>query len=240
MKEKIQQLREELNQHNYNYYVLDNPTISDYEFDQKLKELQTLEQTYPEFYDENSPTVRVGGTITKSFPTVVHEYRMYSLDNSYSKEDLEEWEQRIIKTLGSDQINFTCELKYDGASIDLLYENGKLKQATTRGDGIQGDDITANVRTIRSVPLQLKGDYPERFYIRGEIVMPKKAFENLNKERIAAGEDPFMNPRNTASGSLKLQDTSEVAKRGLDCLLYFLVGNTGVKSQFESLEKARE
>ena len=240
MKEKIQQLREELNQHNYNYYVLDNPTISDYEFDQKLKELQALEQAHPEFYDENSPTVRVAGTITKSFPTVVHEYRMYSLDNSYSKEDLEEWEQRIIKTLGSDQINFTCELKYDGASIDLLYENGKLKQATTRGDGIQGDDITANVRTIRSVPLQLKGDYPERFYIRGEIVMPKKAFENLNKERIAAGEDPFMNPRNTASGSLKLQDTAEVAKRGLDCLLYFLVVNTGVKSQFESLEKARE
>ena len=240
MKEKIQQLREELNEHNYNYYVLDNPTISDYEFDQKLKELQALEQAYPEFYDENSPTVRVGGSVTKSFPTVVHEYRMYSLDNSYSKEDLEEWEQRIIKTLGSDQINFTCELKYDGASIDLLYENGKLKQATTRGDGIQGDDITANVRTIRSVPLQLKGDYPERFYIRGEIVMPKKAFENLNKERIAAGEDPFMNPRNTASGSLKLQDTAEVAKRGLDCLLYFLVVNTGVKSQFESLEKARE
>jgi len=217
MKEKIQQLREELNEHNYNYYVLDNPTISDYEFDQKLKELQALEQAYPEFYDENSPTVRVGGSVTKSFPTVVHEYRMYSLDNSYSKEDLEEWEQRIIKTLGRDQINFTCELKYDGASIDLLYENGKLKQATTRGDGIQGDDITANVRTIRSVPLQLKGDYPERFYIRGEIVMPKKAFENL-----------------------KLQDTAEVAKRGLDCLLYFLVGNTGVKSQFESLEKARE
>lgn len=240
MKEKIQQLREELNEHNYNYYVLDNPTISDYEFDQKLKELQALEQAYPEFYDENSPTVRVGGSVTKSFPTVVHEYRMYSLDNSYSKEDLEEWEQRIIKTLGSDQINFTCELKYDGASIDLLYENGKLKQATTRGDGIQGDDITANVRTIRSVPLQLKGDYPERFYIRGEIVMPKKAFENLNKERIAAGEDPFMNPRNTASGSLKLQDTAEVAKRGLDCLLYFLVGNTAIKSQFESLEKARE
>ena len=240
MKEKIQQLREELNQHNYNYYVLDNPTISDYEFDQKLKELQALEQAHPEFYDENSPTIRVGGTITKSFPTVVHEYRMYSLDNSYSKEDLEEWEQRIIKTLGSDQINFTCELKYDGASIDLLYENGKLKQATTRGDGIQGDDITANVRTIRSVPLQLKGDYPERFYIRGEIVMPKKAFENLNKERMLAGEDPFMNPRNTASGSLKLQDTSEVAKRGLDCLLYFLVGNIDVKSQFEGLEKARE
>lgn len=240
MKEKIQQLRDELNQHNYNYYVLDTPTISDYEFDQKLKELQALEQAHPEFYDENSPTVRVGGSITKNFPTVVHEYRMYSLDNSYSKEDIEEWEQRIIKTLGTDDISFTCELKYDGASIDLLYEDGKLKQATTRGDGIQGDDITANVRTIGSVPLQLRGDYPQRFYIRGEIVMPKKAFERLNQERVAAGEDPFMNPRNTASGSLKLQDTAEVAKRGLDCLLYFLVGDTGIATQFESLEKARE
>lgn len=240
MKEKIQQLRDELNRHNYNYYVLDTPTISDYEFDQKLKELQALEQAHPEFYDENSPTVRVGGSITKNFPTVVHEYRMYSLDNSYSKEDIEEWEQRIIKTLGTDDISFTCELKYDGASIDLLYEDGKLKQATTRGDGIQGDDITANVRTIGSVPLQLRGDYPQRFYIRGEIVMPKKAFERLNQERVAAGEDPFMNPRNTASGSLKLQDTAEVAKRGLDCLLYFLVGDTGIATQFESLEKARE
>lgn len=240
MKEKIQQLRDELNQHNYNYYVLDTPTISDYEFDQKLKELQVLEQAHPEFYDENSPTVRVGGSITKNFPTVVHEYRMYSLDNSYSKEDIEEWEQRIIKTLGTDDISFTCELKYDGASIDLLYEDGKLKQATTRGDGIQGDDITANVRTIGSVPLQLRGDYPQRFYIRGEIVMPKKAFERLNQERVAAGEDPFMNPRNTASGSLKLQDTAEVAKRGLDCLLYFLVGDTDIATQFESLEKARE
>ena len=240
MKEKIQQLRDELNQHNYNYYVLDTPTISDYEFDQKLKELQALEQAHPEFYDENSPTVRVGGSITKNFPTIVHEYRMYSLDNSYSKEDIEEWEQRIIKTLGTDDISFTCELKYDGASIDLLYEDGKLKQATTRGDGIQGDDITANVRTIGSVPLQLRGDYPQRFYIRGEIVMPKKAFERLNQERVAAGEDPFMNPRNTASGSLKLQDTAEVAKRGLDCLLYFLVGDTGIATQYESLEKARE
>lgn len=240
MKEKIQQLRDELNQHNYNYYVLDTPTISDYEFDQKLKELQALEQAHPEFYDENSPTVRVGGSITKNFLTVVHEYRMYSLDNSYSKEDIEEWEQRIIKTLGSEDISFTCELKYDGASIDLLYEDGKLKQATTRGDGIQGDDITANVRTIGSVPLQLRGDYPQRFYIRGEIVMPKKAFERLNQERVAAGEDPFMNPRNTASGSLKLQDTAEVAKRGLDCLLYFLVGDIGIATQFESLEKARE
>lgn len=240
MKNKIEQLRNELNLHNYNYYVLDNPTISDYEFDQKLKELQELEQAYPEFFDENSPTVRVGGSITKNFKTVAHEFRMYSLDNSYSKEDLEDWEKRIIKALGSDNIAFTCELKYDGASVDLLYENGKLTQATTRGDGIQGDEITANVRTIRSVPLQLKGDFPQRFHIRGEIILPKKGFEQMNKERIEAGEDPYMNPRNTASGSLKLQDTAEVAKRPLDCLLYSLVGNLGIRSQFEGLQKASE
>ena len=176
MKERIEQLRAELNQHNYNYYILDAPTISDYEFDQKLKELQVLENAHPEFYDENSPTVRVGGTITKNFKTVVHEFRMYSLDNSYSKEDLEDWEGRILKTLGNDQLSFVCELNYDGASIDLLYEKGRLAQATTRGDGIQGDEITANVRTIRSVPLQLRGDFPEHFHIRGEIVLPKKGF----------------------------------------------------------------
>lgn len=240
IKTKIEQLRNELNQHNYNYYVLDNPTISDYEFDQKLKELQDLEKKYPEFFDENSPTVRVGGTITKNFKTIPHEFRMYSLDNSYSKEDLEDWEKRIIKALGSDNIQFTCELKYDGASVDLLYENGKLTQATTRGDGFQGDEITANVRTIGSVPLQLKGDFPEKFHIRGEIILPKKGFEQINKERIEQGEEPYMNPRNTASGSLKLQDTSEVARRPLDCLLYALVGNSSVKTQFEGLQKARE
>ena len=155
IKIKIEQLRAELNQHNYNYYILDNPTISDYEFDLKLKELQELEKTHPEFYDENSPTVRVGGTITKNFKTIAHEFRMYSLDNSYSKEDLEDWEKRVIKAIGTDKIAFTCELKYDGASVSLYYENGKLIQATTRGDGFQGDEITANVRTIRSVPLQL-------------------------------------------------------------------------------------
>lgn len=240
IKNKIEQLRNELNSHNYNYYVLDNPTISDYEFDQKLKELQDLERRYPEFFDENSPTVRVGGSITKNFKTITHEFRMYSLDNSYSKEDLEDWEKRIIKALGSDKISFTCELKYDGASVDLLYENGKLTQATTRGDGFQGDEITANVRTIRSVPLQLKGDFPQKFHIRGEIILPKKGFEQMNKERIEAGEDPYMNPRNTASGSLKLQDTAEVAKRPLDCLLYSLVGSLGIDSQYNSLQKARE
>ncbi|WP_155283585.1 NAD-dependent DNA ligase LigA [Capnocytophaga felis] len=240
MKTKIEQLRTELNQHNYNYYILDNPTISDYEFDLKLQELQELERNHPEFYDENSPTVRVGGTITKNFKTIVHEFRMYSLDNSYSKEDLEDWEKRVIKAIGTDKIAFTCELKYDGASVSLHYENGKLVQATTRGDGFQGDEITANVRTIRSVPLQLQGNYPEKFHIRGEIILPKKGFEQMNKERVEAGDDPYMNPRNTASGSLKLQDTAEVAKRPLDCLLYSLIGNTGISTQYEGLQKARE
>lgn len=239
IKNQIEQLRNELNQHNYSYYVLDNPIISDYEFDQKLMELQLLENQHPEFFDSNSPTVRVGGTITKNFNTITHEFRMYSLDNSYSKEDLEEWEKRIIKLSGSQNLSFTCELKYDGASVDLLYEKGKLTQATTRGDGFQGDEITANVRTIKSVPLVLQNDFPERFHIRGEIILPKKGFEEMNKERIEAGEDPYMNPRNTASGSLKLQDTSEVAKRPLDCLLYALVGSVNIKTQYEGLEKAR-
>lgn len=240
--EQIQNLRKELNEHNYNYYVLDNPTISDYEFDQKLKELQLLENQYPEYYEANSPSVRVGGEITKNFPTVTHEFRMYSLDNSYSKEELEEWEKRILKNLGENNVSFVCELKYDGASIDLTYEKGILVQALTRGDGIQGDNITTNVKTIKSIPLVLKGnDFPERFHIRGEIIILKEGFEKMNAERIAEGEDPFMNPRNTASGSLKLQDSSEVAKRPLDCLLYYLVGDSlPISTQFEGLEKARE
>ena len=240
--EQIQNLRKKLNEHNYNYYVLDNPTISDYEFDQKLKELQLLENQHPEYYDANSPSVRVGGEITKNFPTVTHEFRMYSLDNSYSKEELEEWEKRILKNLGENNVSFVCELKYDGASIDLTYEKGVLVQALTRGDGIQGDNITTNVKTIKSIPLVLKGnDFPERFHIRGEIIILKEGFEKMNAERIAEGEDPFMNPRNTASGSLKLQDSSEVAKRPLDCLLYYLVGDSlPISTQFEGLEKARE
>ena len=239
--EKIQTLREELNQHNYNYYVLDTPSISDYEFDQKLKALQELEKQYPQYNEPNSPSVRVGGQITKNFPTVTHEFRMYSLDNSYSKEELEEWEKRVLKLLGTEKVSFVCELKYDGASIDLTYRQGKLVQATTRGDGIQGDEITANVRTIGSVPLTLRGDYPEDFHIRGEIIILKEGFKKMNEQRIAEGEDPYMNPRNTASGSLKLQDTTEVAKRPLDCLLYYVVGNNlPIHTQFESLQKARE
>ncbi|TRO67011.1 NAD-dependent DNA ligase LigA [Christiangramia sabulilitoris] len=237
---KIQELRRELQQHNYNYYVLDKPEISDYEFDIKLKELQELEEKHPEFDDPNSPTKRVGGEVTKNFKTVVHDHRMYSLSNSYSKEELEEWETRIRKVVDGN-LQYVCELKYDGASISLTYVNGVLEKAVTRGDGFQGDDVTNNVKTIRSVPLKLKGDFPEKFHIRGEIVLPYEGFAKMNAERVEIGEEPYANPRNTASGSLKLQDSAEVAKRPLECLLYSIVGeNTGVKSQFQGLEKARE
>ena len=236
----IQNLREELNQHNHNYYVLDQPTISDLEFDVKLKQLQDLETQYPDFFDENSPTQRVGGTVTKNFATVTHDYRMYSLDNSYSKEDLVEWENRIQKVLGNVSLEYVCELKYDGASISITYENGKLKRAVTRGDGFQGDDVTNNIKTIKSIPLQLKGNYPDKFDIRGEIILPFAGFEKMNQELIDIGETPYSNPRNTASGSLKLQDSSEVSKRPLDCLLYFIIGqNLPISSQIESLESAR-
>ncbi len=237
---QINILRDELRQHNYNYYVLDNPVISDFDFDIKLKELQVLEEKNPEFYDASSPTLRVGGEVTKNFKTIVHTQRMYSLDNSYSKDDLLDWEKRIKKLVDGD-IQYICELKYDGASISLTYENGKLKQAVTRGDGFQGDDVTANIKTIKSVPLQLKGDYPELFDIRGEIVLPFKGFHKMNEERLALGEEPYRNPRNTASGSLKLQDSAEVAKRPLECLLYNIKGERlEITSQFDNLKKARD
>ena len=236
----IQNLREELNQHNYNYYVLDQPMISDLEFDVKLKQLQDLENKNPDFFDENSPTQRVGGAITKNFTTVAHDYRMYSLDNSYSKEDLIEWENRIQKVLGNVPLEYVCELKYDGASISITYENGKLKRAVTRGDGFQGDDVTNNIKTIKSIPLQLTGNYPDKFDIRGEIILPFAGFERMNQELIDIGETPYSNPRNTASGSLKLQDSAEVSKRPLDCLLYFIMGqNLPISSQIESLDSAR-
>jgi DNA ligase (NAD+) len=206
----------------------------------KLAQLQNLENQHPEFFDESSPTQRVGGAITKNFETVPHEHRMYSLDNSYSKEDLLEWEKRIQKVLGEVSLEYTCELKYDGASISITYENGKFKRAVTRGDGFQGDDVTNNIKTIKSVPLQLKGNYPPKFDVRGEIILPFAGFEKMNQELIEIGETPYSNPRNTASGSLKLQDSTEVAKRPLDCLLYFLIGNQlPFNSQFESLESAR-
>ena len=241
IQQTIQELREELNVHNHNYYVLDQATISDFEFDQKLKQLQELENAHPEYSDENSPTQRLGGTITKNFKTTPHDHRMYSLDNSYSKDDLTEWEKRIQKVLGNVALDYTCELKYDGASISISYENGKLVSAVTRGDGFQGDDVTNNIKTIKSIPLHLKGnDYPQKFAVRGEIILPFAGFEKMNQELVEIGETPYSNPRNTASGSLKLQDSTEVAKRPLECLLYFLISNNlTTDSQFESLEKAR-
>ena len=238
-KEQIFKLREELSQHNHSYYVLDEPSITDFEFDVKLKQLQALELNYPELYDASSPTLRVGGEVTKNFETIVHAQRMYSLDNSYSKEDLMDWEVRLRKMVDG-PIAYACELKYDGASISLTYENGLLVQALTRGDGTQGDNVTANIKTIKSVPLKLQGDYPDKFEIRGEIVLPFSGFKALNEEKIAAGEEPYKNPRNTASGSLKLQNSVEVARRPLECLLYSIVGeNTGIQTQFDNLEKAR-
>ncbi len=241
IQQTIQSLREELNLHNHNYYVLDHPTISDFEFDLKLKQLQDLENKYPEFFDANSPTQRVGGTITKNFKTIPHEYRMYSLDNSYSKEDLVDWVNRLQKVLGNVELEFTCELKYDGASISITYEDGKLIRAVTRGDGFQGDEVTNNIKTIKSIPLQLKGtDFPSKFDIRGEIILPFAGFEKMNQDLIEIGETPYSNPRNTASGSLKLQDSAEVAKRPLECLPYFLIGkNLPFDTQYQSLEAAR-
>lgn len=236
---KIKTLREELRKHNYSYYVLDEATISDYEFDLKLKELQELELKHPEFYDANSPTQRVGGEITKNFNTLTHKNRMYSLDNSYSKEDILDWEKRIQKILGDVDMEFTCELKYDGASINLTYEEGSFVKAVTRGDGFMGDDVTANVRTIRSIPLKLKGETMPFFEIRGEIILPLQGFEQMNKERVEAGEDPYRNPRNTASGSLKLQDSAEVANRPLDCLLYQVVTDENpYATHYETLKHA--
>ncbi|MDY3345152.1 NAD-dependent DNA ligase LigA [Riemerella anatipestifer] len=241
IKTKIEELREKLHQHNYNYYVLDTPSISDYEFDVMLEELKELELAYPEFADNNSPTQRVGGNITKNFPTVEHRHRMYSLDNSYNFEDLSDWQNRLIKSLDTTDIEYVAELKYDGASISILYENGAFKQAVTRGDGFQGDEITANVKTISDIPLKIKGEYPNTFYIRGEIYLTKKHFNLINKAREKEGLDLFMNPRNTASGSLKMQDSTEVRKRKLSAVLYQVVAeDTPVKTHWELLEQTKD
>ena len=239
IQKKIEDLRTQLHQHNYNYYTLDEPTISDFEFDTLLKELQELEEQHPEYHDANSPTLRVGGEVTKNFPTVRHQFRMYSLDNSYDFNDLEDWEKRIQKAV-NEPVEFVAELKYDGASISILYENGLLKEAVTRGDGFQGDEITPNVRTISDIPLQLKGDYPQRFFIRGEIYLTRKNFEKINRRREEEGFDPFMNPRNTASGSLKIQDSAEVRKRGLSSVLYqFISEENPAKTHWELLQKTK-
>ena len=239
IKGQILALRKVLHDHNYRYYVLDEPTISDYEFDQSLRELAALEKQYPEYYDPNSPTLRVGGGITKDFPTVVHEHPMYSLDNAYSQQELIDWEKRVQKGLGTDQVSYTCELKYDGASISLTYDHGVLEKAVTRGDGTQGDDVTQNIRTIPTVPLELRGNFKERFAIRGEIILPIDGFNKMNEQRIAEGEEPYRNPRNTASGSLKLQDSALVAARPLQCFLYQMIANrTLFSTQIESLQAA--
>lgn len=240
VKDKIIQLRKALHEHNYLYYILDAPKISDFEFDQMLSSLQELEHQYPEFSDPNSPTQRVGGGVTKNFRTQAHRYPMYSLSNTYSKAELMQWVGRVEKALGDEKFEFTCELKYDGASISLTYEEGKFLRGLTRGDGAQGDDVSLNLRTIPTIPLELKGDYPDFFEIRGEIVLPFEGFKAMNEQRIQLGEEPFMNPRNTASGSLKLQDSRLVADRPLECFLYALVGeDLGVDSQILGLEKAR-
>lgn len=223
VKEQIERLRIELNQHNYNYYVLSSPTISDFEFDQKLKELQQLEERYPEFNDPNSPTQRVGSDLKNEFKQVFHKYPMLSLGNTYSEGEVLDFYERTRKALNED-FEIVCELKYDGTSISLTYKEGKLVQAVTRGDGEKGDDVTENVKTIRSVPLVLQGDYPAEFEIRGEILMPWEVFERLNSERDKQGEPLFANPRNAASGTIKLQNSNEVAKRTLDAYLYYMLG----------------
>ena len=223
MLERITALREQLNNYNYHYYVLSQPLVSDFEFDKLLAELQRLEEENPQFFDPNSPTQRVGSDINQNFTQVKHEYPMLSLGNTYNEGEVADFYNRVAKALNA-PFEIVCELKYDGTSISLTYENGSLVRAVTRGDGEKGDDVTANVRTIRSIPLKLQGEYPEKFEIRGEILMPWKVFEALNKEREAQEEPLFANPRNAASGSLKLQNASEVAKRKLDAYLYYMLG----------------
>lgn len=240
VKNKIIHLRKIINEHNYCYYVLNKPIISDYEFDILLQELIEYEKNYPEFYDSFSPSQRVGGEITKNFNQIKHTYPMLSLGNTYSYEDIKDFDDRIKKTLFEDY-EYVCELKFDGLSVGLTYVNGKLKHAVTRGDGEQGDDITTNIKTIKSIPLQLNGnDYPAEFEIRGEIFMPHSSFIRLNKEREENDELPFANPRNAASGSIKMQDSKEVANRGLDCFFYHIIGeNLPYSSHYENLKKAK-
>ncbi len=240
IKHQINTLREELHRHNYQYYVLSAPTISDYEFDQKLAQLAQLEASHPELYDPNSPTQRVGSDLTKSFRQVEHRYPMLSLSNTYSEQEVQEFYTRIVKLLGTDDFEVVCELKFDGTSISLTYENGMLLRAVTRGDGTVGDDVTANVRTIKSIPLVLTGDdIPTLFEIRGEILMPWQVFENLNIERQEQGEQLFANPRNAASGTLKQQDPKVVASRKLDAYLYYMMGdNLPCATHADNLAKA--
>ena len=241
VEQRIASLREQINKHNHLYYVLSSPAITDYEFDLLLKELETLEKQYPQFDDPLSPTRRVGGDITKGFKQIVHRYPMLSLSNTYSFEEIEDFDRRVRKVIGDD-VTYVCELKYDGVAIGLTYVKGRLVSAVTRGDGTKGDDVTTNIKTIRSIPLVLHGtDYPDEFEIRGEIILPRKSFDKMNEERLDVGDEPFANPRNAASGSIKLQDSAEVAKRNLDCYLYYMPGeNLSFSNHYQNMEMARE
>jgi DNA ligase (NAD+) len=238
-RQRIEELKEELNRHNFKYYVENQPEISDQEFDRKMRELADLEAKYPEFADPDSPTMRVGSDLTQEFEQVQHKYPMLSLSNTYSEQELRDFHNRIVRQAG-ENFRYVCELKYDGTSISLTYVNGQLQRAVTRGDGTVGDDVTRNVRTIRSVPLKLKGNFLSEFEIRGEIFMPIEGFKRLNREKEKAGEPPFANPRNAAAGSLKLQNSSLVAKRPLDCFLYYLLAEElPTDSHYENLMLAK-
>jgi len=239
--DRIKFLRNTIEEHNYKYYVLSQPSISDYDFDMLLKELIALESSYPEFFDINSPTQRVGGSVTKEFETVKHRYPMLSLGNTYSAEELNAFDERVKKLIGS-SFEYVCELKFDGVAINLIYINGILSKAVTRGDGVNGDDVTSNVKTIKSIPLKLKGNnYPDEFEIRGEIIMPRKSFDDLNTLRLQNNEQAFANPRNAASGSLKLQDSALVSKRNLDCFLYHILGALlPYNNHYDNLRTARK
>ncbi|MFR9672840.1 MAG: NAD-dependent DNA ligase LigA, partial [Rikenellaceae bacterium] len=238
MQERIEELRERLNHYNYKYYVLAQPEISDRQFDQLLRELSDLEAAHPEFADPNSPTQRVGSDLTSEFESVEHRFAMLSLGNTYSMQELSDFVSRVEKEVG--EVEFVCELKFDGTAISLTYEGGELVRAVTRGDGVRGDDVTRNVRTIRSIPLSLRGEgWPEMFEIRGEIVLPFAAFDRLNEERESNGEQPFANVRNAAAGSLKQQSSAVVGRRGLDCMLYQVVGRDQLfDSHWDSLAAA--
>jgi DNA ligase (NAD+) len=245
---RIKELSSEIEIHNHNYYVNDKPTISDFEFDKLLEELIALENQFPELLLSTSPSQRVGGAITKEFKSVKHTYPMLSLSNSYSTEDMIDFDRRVQEGLGlqsadlfsSGAVKYVCELKFDGLSIGLNYTNGELTQAVTRGDGVQGDDVTTNAKTIRSIPLKLKGNFPSSFEIRGEIFMPRTVFDEINREREEIGESPLANPRNAASGTMKMQDSSVVASRRLDCFVYYMLGEeVPFKSHFENLNAAK-
>lgn len=238
---KIEELRRQLNRYNYEYYVLDSPTIEDRQFDILMRELEDLEKQYPQFQSPNSPTQRVGGQVNKGFVQAEHSFPMLSLSNTYSKEELIDFVNRTSQLLDGEKLEWVCELKYDGVAISLLYEEGKFVRALTRGDGVKGDEVSDNIRTIKSIPLELYGEnIPPRFEIRGEVIFPHKAFEDFNLKRIENGEEPFANPRNAASGSIKLLDSKEVAQRKLECFLYYIIGD-GIKENlhYSRLQQAR-